>query len=63
MDDQVKNILKTSYLNQNEARNQFQQMGFIYDKDLSTNDSKVFVDKKAILTSYFVEQFLAEPKI
>ena len=46
MDDQVKNILKTSYLNQNEAKNQFQQMGFIYDKDLSTNESKVFVDKR-----------------
>ena len=43
MNDQLKNILKTSYLNQNEARNQFQQMGYIYDKDLSTNDSKVFV--------------------
>jgi hypothetical protein len=38
--------LKASYQNQNEASNSLNQIGFKYDPELSTNESKVFVDKK-----------------
>ena len=41
----MKKILQASYLNQKEASNKFQKLGFKYDPELSSNDNKVFVDK------------------
>ena len=38
-------ILKTSYLNQKEAKNKFNNSGYKYDDNLSSNDAKVFVDE------------------
>jgi len=38
-------ILKTSYLNQKEAANKFNNAGYKYDENLSSNDAKVFVDE------------------
>lgn len=38
-------ILKTSYLNQKEAANKFNNAGYKYDDNLSSNDAKVFVDE------------------
>ena len=42
----VKKILKASYLNQKEANEELKHLGFTYDPQLSTNESKVFIDKK-----------------
>ena len=42
----VKKILQTSYLNQAEASKKLSKHGYTYDPELSTNESKVFVDKK-----------------
>lgn len=41
----INKILKASYQDQNQASNKLQKMGYTYDSALSTNDSKVFVDK------------------
>jgi hypothetical protein len=38
-------ILKTSYLNQKEAKNKFNNSGYKYDDNLSSNDAKVFIDE------------------
>ena len=38
-------ILKISYLNQKEAANKFNNAGYKYDENLSSNDAKVFVDE------------------
>jgi hypothetical protein len=38
-------ILKTSYLNQKEAANKFNNAGYKYDDSLSSNDAKVFIDE------------------
>lgn len=42
----IKPILKASYLNQNEASQKLSSLGYKYDPELSTNESKVFTDKK-----------------
>ena len=42
----VKPILEASYLNQNEASNKLKDLGYKYDPELSTNESKVFIDNK-----------------
>ena len=42
----VKQILKSSYLNLQEAKNKLQGLGYVYDNELSTPESKVFLDKK-----------------
>jgi len=39
-------ILKTSYLNQKEAANKFNNAGYKYDDSLSSNDAKVFIDEQ-----------------
>jgi len=41
----VKKILKASHLNQDEANKKLSNLGYTYDPELSTNDSKVFIDK------------------
>ena len=38
-------ILKSSYLNQKEFKNKFNNSGYKYDDNLSSNDAKVFVDE------------------
>jgi hypothetical protein len=40
----LKKILKASYKNQKEARNDLENLGYKYDNDLSSNDAKVFSD-------------------
>lgn len=40
----LKPILEASYMNQKEARNSLEHLGYKYDPELSTNESKVFVD-------------------
>ena len=42
----LKPILKASYLNQREAKAKLEKKGYTYDPELSTNESKVFVDKQ-----------------
>jgi hypothetical protein len=42
----VKQILQASYMNQKEASKLLENKGYKYDPELSTNESKVFVDKK-----------------
>ena len=42
----INKILEASYLNQNEASQKLGNLGYTYDPDLSTNESKVFLDKK-----------------
>lgn len=42
----MKKILEASYLNQAEANRKLSNLGYKYDPTLSTNDSKVFIDKK-----------------
>lgn len=42
----IKPILEASYLNQKEASNTLQKLGYLYDNQLSTNENKVFVDKE-----------------
>lgn len=37
-------ILEASYLNQKESRKRLKKLGYKYDKKLSTNESKVFID-------------------
>ena len=39
-------ILQASYLNQADASKKLNDLGYKYDPELSTNESKVFVDKK-----------------
>ena len=39
-------ILEASYLNQIEAKKKLNHLGYTYDPDLSTNESKVFLDRK-----------------
>ena len=41
----LKPILEASYLNQNEASEKLKHLGYTYDPQLSTNESKVFIDK------------------
>lgn len=40
-----KKILQASYLNQKEASKKLNDLGYTYDPALSTNESKVFIDK------------------
>lgn len=40
----TKNLLEASYKNQAAAAEQMRKLGYTYDKGLSTNESKVFVD-------------------
>jgi len=44
--DKLKPILEASMSNQKEAKQTLNKLGYTYDKDLSTNESKVFVDKQ-----------------
>jgi hypothetical protein len=39
-------ILKASYMNQKDAKKQLNNLGYTYDNNLSTNESKVFSDAK-----------------
>ena len=41
----MKKILEASYQNQKEASKSLADMGYKYDPELSTNESKVFLDK------------------
>ena len=41
----TKKILEASYENQKQASKSLEDMGYKYDHDLSTNESKVFLDK------------------
>lgn len=59
----LKPILEASYLNQKEAANKYKSLGYTYDPQLSTNESKVFVDAQgnpniAFRGSKRVEDFL-----
>ena len=38
-------ILKSSYKNQSEAKQNLEGLGYKYDDNLSSNDAKVFVDE------------------
>ena len=40
----IRPILDASYQNQKEARKTLAKHGYTYDKKLSTNESKVFID-------------------
>jgi len=51
----VKKILKASHLNQDEANKKLSNLGYTYDPELSTNDSKVFVEKNGNRILRFVE--------
>ena len=42
----INKILEASYLNQNEASQKLEDLGYKYDPELSTNESKVFLDRK-----------------
>jgi hypothetical protein len=46
MKTKKKSILEASYLNQNEASQKLSNLGYKYDHDLSTPESKVFADGK-----------------
>ena len=46
MNKKKKEILKASYLNQNEASQKLSNLGYKYDHELSTPESKVFTDDK-----------------
>ena len=46
MKQKKKAILEASYLNQNEASQKLSNLGYKYDHDLSTPESKVFTDNK-----------------
>jgi hypothetical protein len=43
--EKIQKILEASYLNQNEAKDKLQDLGYRYDPELSSNDNKVFIDK------------------
>ena len=43
--ENFKPILRSSYLNQKEAKKKLKKLGYKYDNKLSTNENKVFVDK------------------
>ena len=42
----INKILKISYLNPLQAKDELTNLGYTYDSDLSTPESKVFLDKK-----------------
>jgi hypothetical protein len=42
--EKLKPILEASYQNQKEAKKTLEKAGYTYDKALSTNESKVFID-------------------
>ena len=44
--ENFKAILRSSYLDQKDAKRKLKSLGYKYDNKLSTNESKVFVDKK-----------------
>ena len=44
MSKSIKPILEASYQNQKQAKKTLAKQGYTYDKKLSTNESKVFVD-------------------
>ena len=46
MGKKVKNIREASYLNQKEANQKLNSLGYKYDPELSTNESKVFADNR-----------------
>lgn len=59
----LKPILEASMLNQNEAADKYKKLGYTYDPQLSTNESKVFIDAQgnpniAFRGSKRVEDFL-----
>ena len=43
--ENFKPILRSSYLNQKDAKKKLKKLGYKYDNKLSTNENKVFVDK------------------
>jgi hypothetical protein len=45
MPENFKGILRASYLDQNDAKKKLKSLGYKYDNKLSTNESKVFIDK------------------
>jgi phosphoribosylamine-glycine ligase len=45
MTENIAGILSASYKPQREAEQDFNKMGYTYDQDLSSMDTKVFVDK------------------
>jgi hypothetical protein len=46
MKKKIKKILDASYLNPEDAKRELENLGYKYDKELSTPESKVFLDKK-----------------
>ena len=44
--DNIRTILEASMQNQGNAKNMLEQQGYKYDSDLSTNESKVFIDNQ-----------------
>ena len=46
MKKKIKTILETSYLNPSDAKSKVQGLGYKYDDELSTPESKVFLDKR-----------------
>ena len=46
MGDDIKTVLNASYKPQAQAKQDLENKGYTYDKDLSTMNSKVFVDKE-----------------
>jgi len=43
--ENFKQILRASYLNQNDAKKKLKGLGYKYDNKLSNNENKVFIDK------------------
>lgn len=46
MGENIKDILQSSYLNPSEAKTKLEDMGYQYDTELSSPESKVFYDPK-----------------
>lgn len=46
MTENLKGILRSSYLDQKDAKKKLKSLGYKYDNKLSTNESKVFIDKE-----------------
>ena len=44
--ENFKQILRSSYLDQKDAKKKLKSLGYRYDNKLSTNENKVFIDKK-----------------
>jgi hypothetical protein len=46
MEDNLKSILQASYKQQKDASSDYEKLGYTYDPELSTMESKVFVNKQ-----------------